>query len=171
MKPVTLLLCLSAASLHAEEPTPVQASEIMAGAHKLEEAFDKGDTETIIFLTHPKAHRLFGGEETFRKTTTGTIRDLKKKNVLILDNKYGKLFPLYRSGTDLVSFVPRTYVMHIAGRKIQCTGFLIAIQSEGQSWKFLDGAVLLQNPEILKILLPGLPEDAKVPENRYVPIE
>jgi hypothetical protein len=61
--------------------------------------------------------------------------------------------------------------MQIGGRKIQCTGFLIAIQSEGQFWKSLDGAALLPNPGILKALLHGLPEDAKVPENRYVPIE
>jgi len=61
--------------------------------------------------------------------------------------------------------------MHVRDKTIRSKGFLIAIRSEGQPWKFLDGAILQEKPQMLHLLLPGLPKDISLPENRFEPIE
>jgi len=157
--------------LHAAEPTPEQTREIMAVAEKLRIAFENGDDGAIISNTHPKIYSLFGGREEFKKKTTLAIADMMAKGVRMTDNEFGKLSPLYEAGADKLCFVPRTFTMHIGDKKIRTSGFLVAVQTEGAPWMFLDGAAFAQKPELLKILFPLLPDNLPLPEVRYTPIE
>ena len=98
--------------------------------------------------------------------TTEVMASIKKDGIRITDNQYGTPSSIHRSGSDRVCFVPRSNVTHIGERKIRGKGFLIAIRGEGEPWRFFDSAILLENPEMLHTLLPGLPKDIELPENR-----
>ncbi|WAC21062.1 hypothetical protein OVA24_06655 [Luteolibacter sp. SL250] len=171
MKVPALLVCATSfASAHAAELTPEETKELMAGVKMVEAAFEKKDVPGMVEHTHPAIHKLLGGKEAFAKVTEQAMAQIAQQEIRVLDNQYGPPSKVHLSGTDRICFIPRTNVMHIKDMKIKSTGFLIAIRSEGQPWKFLDGAALRQNPELLKTLFPGLPDDVEQPENRMEPI-
>lgn len=73
----------------------------------------------------------------------------------------------YACGQVILCFVPRISEIKMAGKKMRSIGFLIALRRVDQKeWLFLDGTGLRRNPGMLKLLLPDLPEDTPIPENR-----
>jgi hypothetical protein len=169
MKP-NVLLCLLIILAHpvfGGELNPDEVKQLLARASQLKEAYDKGDTKKLMEMTHPSIHALANGKEEFEKMTAAAMEQVRSMGITILESSLGEPTKTYASGSDTVCFVPKFSVMSAQGRKFKSIGFLIAIRNgNGNDWLFLDGAVFRKNPELLQVLLPGLPKRVKFPENR-----
>ena len=175
MKQLTPLILLSfvvtfralAADLSLED-----TKHLLERALKIKAAFDKGDADTIIEMTHPSIYALTNGKEGFEKLTRGAMELVKSMGITIIESSLGTPTRTYVSGTVTVCFIPRISVMSVQGKKVKSIGFLIAARNrDNEKWLFLDGSGLRKNPTLLKSLFPGLPDDVKLPENRLEKIE
>ena len=166
-----ILLCATATAYSADL-SDNEIKALLARATMVKDAFDRGDSETVIKMTHPSIYRLTNGKEAFEALTRQSFKQVATLGITILDSSLSPPSRIYNSGTDTVCFIPRTSVMTANGKKVRSIGFLIAVRgSDTSDWLFLDGSGLRKNPESLKTLLPGLPKDVALPENRKELIE
>ena len=169
MKLVTVLLttalicCMASASPLA----PADAKVLEERATKIGAAFDAGDVGTIAEMTHPSLFALMGGKEKMVAILKTAMSEFEAMGVQVLESELGDPPEVYTAGSELVCFYPRRTVMLIGEKKVKSIGFLICIRkAQGGEWLFLDGSGLRKNPKLLKTLLPALPADVQLPENR-----
>lgn len=157
-----LPLIVKAASL-----SPDEATALIATTERIKVAFDERDIATIMAMTHPSIYKLTNGKDGFEAITRQAFVQIESAGVRFLDSKLGTPSEIYSCGEEQVCFIPRTSTLEVDGKKVRSIGFLIAIRSvKGGDWLFLDGSGLRKNPELLKKLLPDLPADTPLPENR-----
>ncbi|HSJ03546.1 MAG: hypothetical protein ACAI34_22510 [Verrucomicrobium sp.] len=168
----TLAFSLSLTTAQAGELSADDTKAILARAEMVKVAFDKGDTDTIVKLTHPAIFKLTNGKEGFENITKQATTMISSMGIKILESSMGTPTKTYTAGASTVTFVPRTSVMSLKDKKIRTIGYLIAIKggTEAPDWLFLDGAGLRGKPGLLKTLLPELPDDVKLPENKVEPV-
>ena len=151
----------------ADALAPDDAKALNDRAAKIGAAFDATDIDTIIAMTHPSLFDLVGGKEQMIAITKGAMSQLRASGVRFVESSLGVPTEVHSAGDELICFYPRTTVMRIGEKKAKSTGFLICIRkAAGGEWLFLDGSGLRKNPGLLKTLLPALPEDVKLPENK-----
>ena len=169
MKSVAVLLFATTISCAAFAATlaPDDAKVLEERATKIGAAFDAADVDAIVAMTHPSLFGLMGGREKMIAITKSAMSQLKTMDVQVIESSLGIPTELHSAADEIVCFYPRTTVMRVGEKKAKSTGFLICVRkTEGGEWLFLDGSGLRKNPELLKMLLPALPEDVKLPENR-----
>ena len=129
-------------------------------------AFEKGDADLLIANTHESVYALMGGKEVFEKSSREAVQQLLQMGVKFVSSEMGTPTQTYAAGDEEMCFVPRISVMEVQGRKAKSTGFMIAVRSKDSSvWKYLDGAPLRKNPELLRYLFPKLTSDPELPQN------
>ena len=169
---LVLLLALSFTMSGTAESGELSAADIArlkAEVGSIMAALEKGDPEDIISRTHPSLHALAGGKEAFAKLTRDAVEQLLESGIKFISADIGTPTRTYSAGAEEVCFVPRVSVMEVQGKRLKSTSFMIAIRRVGDSeWKYLDGAGLRNNPDILSRLLPDLEPGVKYPENVIV---
>jgi len=175
MKPfLSLCFFLIVATLPvlAGDLSPQDQKALLKDANRIKTAYEKGDADTIIKLTHPSIYTIAGGKDAFDNLTRTAIKRLKDVGITMSDFSLGTPSPAYVSGTTTVCFIPMTSIISAQGGKARSTSFLIAARENGQKqWLFIDGAGLRAHPEALKTFFPGLPDDVKLPENQLEKIQ
>jgi hypothetical protein len=157
-----LPLIAKAASL-----SPDEATALIATTERIKVAFDERDIPTIMAMTHPSIYKLTNGKDGFEAITRQAFVQIDSAGVRFLDSKLGTPSEIYSCGEEQVCFIPRTSTLEVDGKKARSIGFMIAIRSvKGGYWLFLDGSGLRKNPGLLKMLLPDLPPDTPLPDNR-----
>lgn len=164
---VPLLLLLLAAMAPAARAGVLSADESAALRQDVQAmmgAFARGDAELIIARTHPSLKRLAGGDEAYARMTRDTLKELRKAGVTIISDEAGVPGRTYAAGDEEVCFVPRQSLLRVREAPMRSTSFMLAVRRVGTTrWSFIDGAALLDNPALLRQLLPALEPGVTLP--------
>lgn len=156
-----------AAKVPGKPVPPEEVKAINAAITAMERSFREAGYDGIAKGTHPSLIAQMGGEEKFRKTLEGAVAIMQSGKVKVSDSKLEVPAELYEAGEEWVCFVPKRNTVEVEGQTVLSVGFFVAIRKkEENEWKLLDGAGLRRNPEMLWTLLPELPRDVKLPENK-----
>lgn len=151
----------------AAKLAPEDAKALEARATKISAAFDAADVDATIAMTHPSLFALAGGRDKAIVIIESAMSQLRTMGVQVIESSLGVPTEVHSAADELVCFYPRTTVMRVGEKKAKSTGFLICVRkTAGGEWLFLDGSGLRENPSMLKMLLPALPEDVKFPDNK-----
>ncbi|AVH92197.1 hypothetical protein [Stenotrophomonas maltophilia] len=165
---VPLLLLLLAAMAPAARAGVLSADESAALRQDVQAmmgAFARGDAELIIARTHPSLKRLAGGDEAYARMTRDTLKELRKAGVTIISDEAGVPGRTYAAGDEEVCFVPRQSLLRVREAPMRSTSFMLAVRRVGTTrWSFIDGAALLDNPALLRQLLPALEPGVTLPK-------
>ncbi|WP_242874643.1 hypothetical protein [Stenotrophomonas maltophilia] len=165
---VPLLLLLLAAMAPAARAGVLSADESAALRQDVQAmmgAFARGDAELIIARTHPSLKRLAGGDEAYARMTRDTLKELRKAGVTIISDEAGVPGHTYAAGDEEVCFVPRQSLLRVREAPMRSTSFMLAVRRVGTTrWSFIDGAALLDNPALLRQLLPALEPGVTLPK-------
>ncbi|MCU1087434.1 hypothetical protein JAK45_07015 [Stenotrophomonas maltophilia] len=165
---VPLLLLLLAAMAPAARAGVLSADESAALRQDVQAmmgAFARGDAELIIARTHPSLKRLAGGDEAYARMTRDTLKELRKAGVTIISDEAGVPGRTYAAGDEEVCFVPRQSLLRVREAPMRSTTFMLAVRRVGTTrWSFIDGAALLDNPALLRQLLPALEPGVTLPK-------
>ena len=129
------------------------------------DSFNKGKPEDLIKKTHPAIFKLAGGEKRFKEAIRSAAKKMIETGVKIESSEVEAPKKFHKAGDELVCFVPKTSVMVMGGQRVKSTSFMIAARRDKQDWKYMDGAGLRRNRELLWTFFPGLDKDLKLPEN------
>jgi ketosteroid isomerase-like protein len=144
-----------------------EVKAIHAAIGAMERAFREADYDAILKGTHPSLIARVGGEEEYREMLESAVAMIQSGEVKIGDAELDAPAVMYRAGEERVCFVPKRNTVEAADRKMRNTGFFVAIRDKsGEDWRLLDGAGLRSNPGMLWLLLPELPRDLELPENK-----
>lgn len=165
---VPLLLLLLAAMAPAARAGVLSADESAALRQDVQAmmgAFARGDAELIIARTHPSLKRLAGGDEAYARMIRDTLKELRKAGVTIISDEAGVPGRTYAAGDEEVCFVPRQSLLRVREAPMRSTSFMLAVRRVGTTrWSFIDGAALLDNPALLRQLLPALEPGVTLPK-------
>ncbi|HDS1532719.1 TPA: hypothetical protein QEK88_002599 [Stenotrophomonas maltophilia] len=160
-----LLLATPAPPALAGELTPAESAGLRQDVQAMLTAFAQGDAELIIARTHPSLKRLAGGDETYAQSTRDTVKALHKAGVVVISDEAGVPGRTYAAGDEEVCFVPRQSLLRVRETAIRSTSFMVAVRHVGTSqWRYLDGAGLIDNPAMLRQLLPALEPGVILPK-------
>jgi hypothetical protein len=159
-------LALSASLLMAAPPTVEQAKTIRNEIDSMMAEFEQGNIKPLLDQPHPGLFDLVGGRQAFEAMTQSAVAQVMNAGLVFESSELGEPTDLYDAGEYQVCFVPRTSVIAVQGQRIKSIGFMIAVlQPDGQTWRYLDGSGLRQNPQLLGMLFPDLSNDVKLPPN------
>lgn len=157
----------AAAKAPGKPVPPEEVKVIHAAIAGMERSFREADYDGIVKGTYPGLIAKMGGEEKFRKTLEGAVAMMQSGKVKVGDSKLEAPAELYEAGEEWVCFVPKRNTVEVEGQKVLSVGFFVAIRKKTEKeWTLLDGAGLRRSPEMLRALLPDLPGDLELPENR-----
>lgn len=160
------LLCCFVASAVAGTASDGYAEQVRKDVILMTKSVERGESEKIIERTHPSLMKLVGGKEAFEKMTRTAMEQLQAMDIKYISLDVGTPSRLYPAGEEEVCFVPRVTVLEIEGQRMKSTSFLIAVRRvNGTEWKYLDGAGLAKNPQMLYQLLPKLQKGIPLPKN------
>ncbi|MFG6485235.1 hypothetical protein ACG04R_01055 [Roseateles sp. BYS78W] len=164
---VTAALLGSLFSASAAELSFSEQATVLQGAHKLQEATLRSDARTVADLTSPLIARLGVPVEAIQSMTQAAMKQFAAMGLLIDRSEFGTPGSVYAANGVEACFIPYRHEIHTATRRGRSIGYLIALRDRPDTeWKFLDSAMFRSRPELLGRLLPGLPSDAKIPDNR-----
>lgn len=152
--------------LNEEEKT-----HLVQEVKEMMKSFNEGDAKLLVEKTHPSIYKLAGGEENFKESLIQAAKQIMDLGIKAISDDISPPDRTYRAGEETVCFLPKKTVMEVNGQKIQSNSFMIAAKKEGKEWKYLDGAGLRKNPDMLWLFFPELPKDIKLPENTMSRIE
>jgi hypothetical protein len=143
---------------------PDDVKAIHAALAKMQRSFREGDYDGIVEATHPSLIAQAGGEEKFRASMENAVSMLQSGKIKVGDDQLGTPSDLHEAADEWVCFVPKRNTIEVDGRKVRSQGFYVAVRKKSDSeWKFLDGAGMRNNPDMLWTLLPDLPRGVEIP--------
>jgi hypothetical protein len=161
------LCAIFATVLRGAEPAKLSEADsegLMQKARALHAAFETGDADGVIRLTHP-AMRNGRTREQWEAWIRDSVKELSRL-AKFEKTEWGVPSPLYDLGAEELTFVPTAHVGQVAGLRVFCMVFFIAVRKKGTNeWLFMDGAPLRENPALLWQLFPELPKDVVTPPN------
>lgn len=159
-----LLLAAMAPAALAGELSAAGSAALRQEVQAMMGAFARGDAELIIARTHPSLKRLAGGDEAYARMTRDTLKELRRAGVTVISDEAGVPGRTYAAGDEEVSFVPRRSLLRVRESPMRSTSFMVAVRRVGATqWSFIDGAALLDNPALLRQLLPALEPGVALP--------
>jgi hypothetical protein len=168
--PLFLLIWSCAPFLWGADTVILSAEEkkaVVEKADAIQNAFDSGDSDTVIASTHPSLIKLYGSREEFEARTRESMKTLLASKVTPVSRVWGEPTAVYSSGTDEVCFLPKVAVVQMGDKRTRSTAYFVAARTKGTSeWRFLDGTGLRKNPQLLWILFPDLPKDVVLPPSK-----
>ncbi|HEL2960310.1 hypothetical protein ACQ5SB_07605 [Stenotrophomonas geniculata] len=161
---LALLLSVVLPSAFAGELSPSDSKALRQDVQAMLDAFGRGDAEMIIARTHPSLKQLAGGDDAYARMTRDTVKELRK-SVTVISDEAGMPGRTYAAGGEEVSFVPRQSLLRVRESPIRSTSFMVAVRRVGTAdWRYLDGTALLDNPGLLRQLLPALEPEVSMPK-------
>lgn len=147
--------------------TEEDAESVRSEIAEMMAAYERGEFEVLLAKSHPALYRLAGGREALADVMREALEKIKEANITFVSTEIGTPTALYPAGSEEVCFVPMISLLTVGDRHVRSVGFMLAIRAiGGNEWKYLDGAGLRDNPELLHTLLPALRSDVPLPPNR-----
>ncbi|MBL8259042.1 MAG: hypothetical protein JNM60_04420 [Candidatus Competibacteraceae bacterium] len=167
MKKTTLLLLGFWWSVAAAAPFGADEEQVLIDKVKvLQNAYEKGDLDSIATMTFEPVIAQVGGVDALKKVSQQVIDQAKRMGVVTENLEVGKPTPPLESGEYLVTFVPKTSTVKMGDKRAKSSSFMIGARRKDQTeWKFMDGAGLRKNPQLLHSFFPDLPKDVALPPN------
>lgn len=163
--PLSLLLAAMPLPALAGELSPADSAALRQDVQAMMTAFAHGDTDLVIARTHPSLKRQVGGDEAYARMTRDTLEALRRAGVSIISDEAGVPGRTYAAGDEEVCFVPRRSLLRVREAPMRSTSFMVAVRRIGTTrWRYLDGAAMLENPALLRQLLPALEPGVALPE-------
>jgi hypothetical protein len=161
---LTILVMFSVCQANENELNPKEIEELHLDIEKMYYAFEKGNVDLLIEMTHTSIYDLAGGKENFEKITKDAVSTLISQGVVFVSSKLDKPSKLHLAGEEEVCFIPRISIFKFQGKVFESTGFLVAIRDRnGSDWRFLDGSGFHNNQSLLWQLLPKLSKNIELP--------
>jgi len=166
MKAILLVLfALSSLPTWSAELSTDEQTSLVGLVTRAVTAYESGDAETIVELTFEPLVTAAGGPDAFRLITKQAIAQQRTMGLSIEGITVGKPGELITAGQYTLCFIPKVTAIRTAKRSGKSTSFMVAVRNtENPRWKFIEGAGLRKNPQVLKLLFPELPDDVSLPE-------
>ena len=173
MKPFVIIsllgLFLSALGCQASaknQPTEEDKTELREYVDRMAKAFQQHDADTLVDLSLSRLVNLSGGKEAYKDIVAQTFESLAKNGVELVAYSVGEISDVYPSDDGLVVFIPYKTEMKIKGYPNGMSEtFLIGVK-EDNGWKFMDSNGIRKRPEMLREVVPGLPQGIELPTNK-----
>ena len=173
MRHIYLLLFASLTMTNAVGETSCQSdsAEMLNRVNAMNVAFEKSDAESILAMTDTSLFEFSGGKEKLLSGVKQVMSKLNETGYIVEKSTTGKPTKTYVIGaqadTRFVCFVPKEMIISIKGVRVRSVNYLVAIKRKtpGSQWLFLDSSGFTKKPELLWQLIPGLPQDVKLPPN------
>jgi hypothetical protein len=152
-----LVIFMLPLTLHAQDTTIIKHQ-----ANVLSQAMMKGDYQTIVNNTYPKAVQMAGGKEKMLELINSGISQIQSMGISFEAISTGAPGKFYKAGTEIHCLVPENITFKTPNGRILSHSNLLGISSDdGKSWTFLD----LNNSSTDKIkqILPNFNPDLKLP--------
>ncbi|TWR27287.1 hypothetical protein FPZ42_09715 [Mucilaginibacter achroorhodeus] len=128
-----VLLVLPAATM-AQNPAVVKKH-----AQTVANALIKGDYQTVVAHTYPKAIDIAGGKTKMLQMLSTGLSQMKQQGFSFEKINIGEPGKFYKAGKEIHCLVPETIVMKTKQGRFQGTSNLLAVSGDqGKSWTFLD---------------------------------
>jgi hypothetical protein len=153
-----LVLLLLPAAVYAQDPEVVRKQATIVA-----DAVVKGDFETVLNYTYPKALELGGGKRKMLQMMNKGMQQMKTQDISIDSVTLGTPGKFYKAGTEIHCLIPEYLTMKFGTSSMKGTSNLLAISADkGKTWKFLD---LNKNTiALVPKMFPNFNKDLKLPE-------
>ena len=149
----------------AQESTTPDGKAIANEVRSMMKSFNEGNADDLIEKTHPAIFKLAGGKKNFKEALRSGAKQIIDLGIEIESSKIEIPKDYHQAGEELVCFVPKVVVMVVDGKRVKSTSFMIAARRGEQKWRYLDGAGLRRNPDLLWTFFPDLDKNVSLPEN------
>jgi hypothetical protein len=150
--------------------SPDERKTLLKQLGAVQTAVNEWDYSTMIKHMHPAIFKLVP-KDAFAEASRTEVEKFKQQGVKFKQSQFGEPTRLYQAGEETLCFVPRTSVIEQPGKRVLSTAYWVAIRTPGESgWRFLDGAGIEKNRNLLWLMFPQLPKDIEFPEWKQVVI-
>ncbi|MBL4677505.1 MAG: hypothetical protein JKZ02_10125 [Erythrobacter sp.] len=129
-----LILIIVPFAASAQNPDVVKKhAEIVANA------LVKGDYQTVVAHTYPKAVDIAGGKTKMLQMLSTGMSQMKQQGFAFEKVSIGTPGKFYKAGSEIHCLVPETIIMKMKEGRFQGNSNLLAVSADqGKSWTFLD---------------------------------
>jgi hypothetical protein len=156
----TIACLLAITTLRAGEDE--DRKQIVQRARSMVDATFKGDMTAVIQFMHPGAIKAIGGKEAVKKAIGGVAEQMKQLGLEFVSMDIQPPDKFLTNNGKTFTVVKTKTVMQITGKtKLTEESSMIAIRETADGpWTFLRvNAPVAQNRQMLKMLLPDVPDD------------
>lgn len=108
-------------------------------AQAVSAALLKGDYETVVAHTYPKAIEIAGGKTKMLQMLTTGLAQMKQQGFAFESITMGAPGKFYKAGSEIHCLVPESIVMKTQQGRFRGESNLLAVsQNQGKTWTFLD---------------------------------
>ncbi|WP_406663563.1 hypothetical protein [Gallaecimonas sp. GXIMD1310] len=137
---------------------------LQAAIAQLRQATLKGDYQTLVAMTHPKAIAAQGGKQQALVNAQTAFQELQASGMTQTRFTVDKPGKVYAAGDDWVTFLTTHSQYQSPSQHIVSDGYLIAVRAQkGTSWHFIDGAGVEFVQQIYQYF-PKLPAGISIPK-------
>ncbi len=161
--PIVAALLFALFPLRADEAADKVA--IVTRAKQMVQSTLSGEMNAVVKFMHPGVVKVMGGEEALKKMIGKVAEDMKSIGLEFISMDVTPPEKFYQNAGKTFAVVKTKSVMQIPGKtRITEESSMIAIQDPtGGDWTFLRvNQPIASNRDVLKQLLPDLPDDLKV---------
>ncbi len=154
------VIVVVAPAFAADPPSPKQVAK--ERVEELNTAVIKEDYAKVVDFTHPKIVELIGGREKMIAVMEAGTKDMKAKGFALRSVKVDEPSEPVVAGAEQYVVVPFLLEMKAPGGRLLQKAFVIGVSGDtGKTWTFVNGDLDLAK---VKLVLPKLPEDLKLPK-------
>jgi len=155
---LVVVLAATAAPAFSDELEPVQRD-----VQDLTQAMYRGDLDTILRFSHPKAIEMLGGPTAARATMEMAIQPILDIGMTLEAFSFPRP-PEYIEGKERrFAIVPTLSIMAAQGQQIESLNYQFGILEPGaKGWTYLEGSRI--NQQNVRVFFPDFPADYSFPE-------
>lgn len=168
MKPVMSVVCLLfvfVSGLNVESvfaQSEKMRAQIRQDVKEMNEGVMQGKFDRVIDLTHPEIVKKMGGREAMKIQIRQVYEQMKGQGISIESSTAGEPSEFVTNANETYVMVPFELKMKFPGARMTQDGYVIGISTnQGKNWTYVNGSV---KEDQLKLFLPNLPENLKLPE-------
>ncbi len=140
------------------------ATKIVLLANQIADASKDQDNEFILDRTHPKLIELAGGRSKMLEILNLALEPMRKQGITIANYTVSSNVTIRQVGQKIFAVIPTTLDLKYPNRTTRTESFLLAISDDGgRTYSFIDGSGAAKNRNMLKVVLPDLPDDMVLP--------
>lgn len=144
----TILICF-ASNVKAQDTATVKRTALLVA-----DAFLKGNYDTLLTYTYPKALAIGGGKAEMMQAISKVTEDLKNAGMSFRSVSLGPVGKFYKAGEEIHCVIPQTMLMNVKGGYVSSISPLMGISSDnGKSWTFIHAGNMTEQK--IKMLFPN----------------
>jgi hypothetical protein len=140
-------------------------SRLLESTEWAREALLQGDWQRLANLSHPQFLEELGGREKYLQHLARYFTEMQRDQYRLADLHFSEPSELTEKEGEVYAVVPYRLVMigPEGSEGIQDVYWIGVSEDRGHTWRFLAGAGLLSDRDLLKRFLPRFPDDLLLP--------